>query len=297
MYEHYDLPKRANVADTLADKPEHHRIWAGDAVNQNRDEVRIREQALFGANSFVDSEIGRVVSAIDRYAPNALVIYTADHGDMLHSHCLQGKGPAMYEEITRVPLIVRWPGRTPERAASLHPVSHIDLTPSILAVFDQPIPAAVDGRSMLETFRRPEFKGRDTVFMEFGRYEVDHDGFGGFQPIRAACDGRYKLVINLLTSDELYDLQSDPDELHNRIADPALATHRARLHAQILDWMNQTRDPFRGYYWERRPWNTDASPATWKYTGYTRQREDEDYEPRQLDYGTGLEMTAAHRPK
>ena len=42
---------------------------------------------------------------------------------------------------------------------------------------------------------------------------------------------------------------------------------------------------------------TDAAPATWDDSGMTRQREDEDYEPRQLDYGTGLAMTAAVRRK
>ena len=44
---------------------------------------------------------------------------------------------------------------------------------------------------------------------------VDHDGFGGYQPVRAVYDGRYKLAVNLMTSDELYDLQEDPQELVN----------------------------------------------------------------------------------
>ena len=61
--------------------------------------------------------------------------------------------------------------------------------------------------------------------------------------------------------------------------------------------MNETRDPFRGYYWERRPWRTDARPATWDYTGMTRQRENEEYEHRQLDYATGLAMKEATRKK
>ena len=69
------------------------------------------------------------------------------------------------------------------------------------------------------------------------------------------------------------------------------------MHDVILDWMNETRDPFRGYYWERRPWREDARPATWDYTLMTRQRENEEYEHRQLDYGTGLPMGKAHRLK
>jgi uncharacterized sulfatase len=62
--------------------------------------------------------------------------------------------------------------------------------------------------------------------------------------------------------------------------------------------MNQTRDPFRGYYWERRPWRTDARLATWDYTKMTRQRvEDPCFEAGQLDYGNGLPITEATRRK
>ncbi len=79
------------------------------------------------------------------------------------------------------------------------------------------------------------------------------------------------------------------------IDSPELSVERDRLHDRLLDWMNATRDPFRGYYWERRPWRTDARPASWAHTGMTRQRENEEYEPRQLDYATGVEMTKAVR--
>ena len=135
------------------------------------------------------------------------------------------------------------------------------------------------------------------IFLEFGRYEVDHDGFGGFQPLRCVFDGRYKLCVNLLTSDELYDLQTDPGEMKNLIDCPETAEIRNALHDALLDWQNRTRDPFRGYYWERRPWRTDAAPANWRHTGCTRQRENEEYEPRQMDYNTGLPMVEATREK
>ncbi|MEG0578927.1 MAG: sulfatase-like hydrolase/transferase, partial [Niameybacter sp.] len=129
-------------------------------------------------------------------------------------------------------------------------------------------------------------RANDYIFMEFGRFEVDHDGFGGVQLVRATFDGRYKLVINLLTSDELYDLEADPyEEIRNR------------LHDALLEEMNTSRDPFRGYYWERRPWRVNARKVTWAYTGMTRQKQNEEYEPKQLDYSTGLEMTEAVRCK
>lgn len=99
-----------------------------------------------------------------------------------------------------------------------------------------------------------------------------------------------------MSQDEFYDLQEDPQELVNRIDDPACYADICRLHDAILDHMNRTRDPFRGYYWHRRPWRKDAPAATWEYTGYTRQSEN-DYEERQLDYATGLTMETATRKK
>jgi uncharacterized sulfatase len=297
MFEGFEFPVRRNVHDSLEDKPETHRLWAGRRPPAPGEPFRVVFPDYFGCNAFVDSEIGRVLEAVDRHAPGALVVYTSDHGDGLGAHGIWNKGPAMYDEIARIPMIVRWPGQAPAGAVCPHPVSHIDLVPTLLEAAGLPAAKALDGRSMLATVREPTRPARDVVFVEFGRYEVDHDGFGGFQPVRAAFDGRLKLVVNLLSTDELYDLAADPDEMVNRIGDPALAAARDALHDRILAWMNETRDPFRGYYWERRPWRTDARPASWAYTGWTRQRENEEYEPRQLDYSTGLPMVEASRRK
>ncbi len=297
MYRDYQWPKDRNIRDTLRDKPEHQRIWAGERLAEDKDALTITPVDFLGCNSFVDYEIGRVLAAIDRYAPEALVIYTSDHGDFLSAHSLEGKGPAMYDEITRIPLLVRWPEVVQAGGVCPHPVSHIDIMPTVMAAAGLPLPKVLEGRSLMPTLANPSLRENDAIFMEFGRYEIDHDSFGGFQPIRCVFDGRYKLVINLLISDELYDLLNDPDEMTNLIESTAHITIRNVLHDRLLEWMNSTRDPFRGYYWESRPWRTDARPATWSYTGMTRQREDEAYEPRQLDYDTGLEMTEATRKK
>ncbi len=296
MYQHYEFPKSPNVWDILQEKPEHQRTWSGESWQKDRDQVRIRHPYYFGCNSYVDAEIGRVMDAIDRWAPEALVVYTSDHGDMLESHSLNNKGPFMYDEVTRIPLLVRWPGKVSPGSLQTQPVSHIQLAPFLLEAAGIPIPKWIDGASLLPALQGSETQRDDVVFMEFGRYEIDHDPFLGFQPIRAAFDGRYKLVINLLSSDELYDLLIDPGEMDNLINRDEYADQRDRLHDRILDWMNETRDPFRGYYWERRPWRGDARPASWAYSGMTRQRENEEYEPRQLDYATGVEMTKAVRP-
>ncbi|MBQ4564346.1 MAG: hypothetical protein IJA58_07680, partial [Lachnospiraceae bacterium] len=96
---------------------------------------------------------------------------------------------------------------------------------------------------------------------------------------------------------EFYDLQEDPYELHNLINDERYAAERDRLHDAILDRMCRDRDPFRGYYWDNRPWRKDAMPPNWRYRGWTRQRENEEYEPRQLDYFNGMVMVHPQRLK
>lgn len=293
-YENFVFPSSANVKDPLTNKPAEQVIWAGPRINEQPPPIRAKQ--FFGSHTFVDAEIGRLLDQIEQSAPNALVIFTSDHGVFLQSHRLLDKGPAMYDEITRIPFIVRWPGHTPAGSVNKNLVSHIDLAATLMDFWGFDVPATLEGVSVLNGFKDTQAPTRDAVFLEWGRYEIDHDGFGAFQPIRCVCDGRYKLSIHLLTTDALFDLQSDPDEMNNLIDSPAHAEIRKHLHDKLLDWMNTSRDPFRGYYWGRRSWRPDF-PETWGNAGFTRQRESDGYLPRELDYDTGLTMTEATRPK
>ena len=295
MYRDYQWPKPPNVRDPLTNKPEHQRVWSSHFSPRDPDKLVLRPADFLGCNSFVDLEIGRVLAAIDRYTPGALVIYTSDHGEAMASHGIWGKGPVVYDEVTRIPMIVRWPGQTPAGTVCAHLASHIDVVPTLLEAMNLKIPRFLEGVSMLATLRDPTRRSRDAVFMEFGRYEVSADAFGGFQPTRAIFDGRYKLAIHLLSGDEMYDIEADPWEMNNLIDSPAHVTIRNRLHDRLLAWMNESVDPFRGYYWERRPWRVDAAPASWAYTGMCRQPEPDADEKRELSYDTGLEYDVGTR--
>jgi len=291
-YVSYDFPKAPNIWDTLENKPFHQQMWAGPSRFMDRDAIKINLPFFFGSQSYADYEFGRIIVAANQL-PSPTYLYTADHGDMLHSHCLRAKGPFPYDECCKVPLIVAGSGVEP--GVFNRPVSQIDFTPTILDYFNIPIPRLLEGQSILTTFQNIEAPVRDTVFIEFNRYEVDGDA-DGLQLMRSAYDGRYKLAINLLTTDELYDLANDPYEMVNLIDSPDTAQIRNALHDRILMWMDDTRDPFRGYYWVGRPWRTDRV-MDWECGGMFRQRENEEYEPRQLDYDTGLEMVEPVRVK
>lgn len=280
-----------NADDPLAAKPRAQREWARHTAAQHARLVRagpvpaLHHPRHFGCNSFCDSQVGRVLEVIDAETPGALVIHTSDHGDMFGGHGLHGKGPCMYEEITRVPLIVRWPGVSPAGTASTGPVSHIDLAPTFLDFFGVPVPDLLQGRSLLAQLRDPAHRTNGEVFLEFNRFEIDHDGFGAFAPIRCVLDGRHKLVVNLLDTDELYDLNADPLELRNLIDDSGSIAVRERLLDALLTWMNRTRDPLRGPHWARRHWGSREGSS---WGGPTRPRPfDEAYFPKTLLYDTG----------
>ncbi|ADQ13581.1 sulfatase-like hydrolase/transferase [Halanaerobium hydrogeniformans] len=298
MYENMDLSfmKNKNYEE---ENPEHQKLWSENS-KQKEDKVIVDGVSLeqrLGCNTFVDYEIGRVINAIEKYAPDAMIIYTADHGECIREHELRSKGAAMYDEITNIPLIIKYPEFISKNKIYSKPVSHINIAPTIMEAADLKIPEVIEGEGLLNVLKGDDTRKNEEIFMEFHRYEIDHDGFGSFQPIRSVFDGRYKLVINLLTSDELYDLENNPEETENLIDNNSIKVIRNNLHDKLLKWMNNTRDPYRGYYWERRPWRDDARAASWDYTGMTRQRKPDTGEKKPLDYDTGLEVTEYNRNK
>ncbi|MEM6281683.1 MAG: sulfatase-like hydrolase/transferase [Chloroflexota bacterium] len=249
-----NIPHYPNYGASVDDKPLLQRVqreqngeleWADYAPTLTR---------FYGCNRHIDREIGRVLAALDeRPADDTVVIYTSDHGDMLRSHGLVSKGPMMYEEIASVPFIVRVPGGA-RHAVSEALISQLDILPTMLELASIDVPGTMQGTSFAPLLTDPSAATRAALMVSFNRFAINHDRFGGFYPIRCVVDGRYKLAVNLLDTDELYDMQSDPYEMTNRIYDPALADVRARLHDALLDEMDRIRDPFRTPLWGIRPW-------------------------------------------
>ncbi|MBN1935576.1 MAG: sulfatase-like hydrolase/transferase [Anaerolineae bacterium] len=282
----YDYAVGPGAFDDLSAKPAHQREWAASGgPNEIRGTGFARHPLYFGCNSFVDAEIGRVIDAVHQVCPeNTWLIFTSDHGDMLGAHQLGGKGPVMYEEITHIPLIVEPPGGL-ERGRSCNSlVSHIDLPPTLLELASLDVPPILEGESIIPLLNGQEAPDRAAV-IEFLRYEIEHDSWGGFQPVRSIVAGDYKLAINLHYTDELYNLARDPAECENLIDHPDHVGIRNALHDRLLDWMYDKRDPFRGPCWERRPW-CNTRRLSWR--GGFRPRPADGYAPVVRDYDTGM---------
>jgi uncharacterized sulfatase len=190
----------------------------------------------------------------------------------------------MYEEITHMPLIVEQPEGVGAGTVNSTLVSHIDFLPTLLELAGLDVPPIMEGQSIVPLLKGEE-DAEKSIVVEFHRYEIEHDSWGGFQPVRCIVGGRHKLVINLLHTDELYDLEADPAEVDNLIDHPDFAAVRDELHDRLLDWMYDKRDPFRGPCWERRRWR---SARRFQWRGKFRPRPADGYAPEVRDYDTGL---------
>mgnify|MGYP006295220739 CR=1 FL=1 len=190
--------------------------------------------------SQIDNQVGRVLDALDRLgiSDNTWVIYTSDHGDMCGSHGMIDKHYNMYDDIVRVPLIMRWPGTIPAGRTADDFVSNvIDLVPSFCEAAGTPPAATFAGTSLLPAACGRGSNGRPDIFATY------HGNQFGAYSERMVRDRRWKYVWNATDVDELYDLEADPGELQNRIHDPDCRGEVSRLRRRLAAWMEATDDP------------------------------------------------------
>jgi N-acetylglucosamine-6-sulfatase len=167
----------------------------------------------------VDEAVGQVVATLERTGElaNTLIVYTSDNGYMHGEHRAKAEKVWLYEEASRVPLIMRGPG-IPHGFRDPRPVANIDIAPTIVDAADAQAQRKLDGRSLFELMADPGvWWGRD-VLIENG------NGANGVTPYRAIRTGRFVYAQHLLTGEyELYDLESDPFQLDNLDGSPAYA--------------------------------------------------------------------------
>ena len=181
----------------------------------------------YGLCTFLDENIGLVLRALERagLAGSTRVMYTSDHGDNLGARGLWGKS-TMYEETVGVPLILAGPD-VPRGAIVDTPASHVDAYPFILESTGETVDGGTDhpGVSMLELARgaHPE----RALLSEY-------HGMGSTTGAFAIRYGRWKYVHYAAYPPQLFDLESDPEELHDLGSDARHAEARAACHAQLL---------------------------------------------------------------
>jgi arylsulfatase A-like enzyme len=214
-----------------------------DGPLNSEDAWRTLTARYWGMCGLVDTYIGEILNTLNACGldDNTIVVLTSDHGDMMSSHSLLGKG-YMFEESVRVPLLVRLPNQREQRRIS-GPFSHVDLVPTLLEAMGQPVPGHLEGVSRAGLLDAGGAVTDDAFIEWHGKGEGKGDDPVGSESIRTVVSGDgWKLNVSDIGEHELYHVQSDPCEYANRVADPALADLRADLLGRIAAWQSRTGD-------------------------------------------------------
>lgn len=170
----------------------------------------------------LDESIGQVLDYLEEsgLAENTLVLYMGDNGFLLGEHGLIDKRNA-YEESIRVPMLAWAPGFIEPGTTITSQVRNIDIAPTILEMAGASMPEeyTVDGRSFLPALQsQPEETDRAFLYEYYWEYPFPHT-----PTVFALRDDRYKYIFyhGVWDTNELYDLQADPQERHNLIDVPA----------------------------------------------------------------------------
>jgi choline-sulfatase len=199
--------------------------------------VKAMTAAYFAKVTMVDDNVGRLLGQLGEMglADHTLIVFTADHGNMLGDLNRWFKG-AMYEGSTRIPLLMKAPSASPfaasfnRGAVVSNIVESIDVMPTLCEMAGVPLPAqGIQGRSMTKLVAGTEKDWKECAFAERGSSMV-----------RTA---QYKFIHNAKKNErhgggevELYDLIKDPLETNNIAADPAHAAIVKQLAAQLEAW-------------------------------------------------------------
>lgn len=248
MYRPEDITPWDGWGDTFEGKPYIHKqqtlSWDTDALTWNDFAPMVAR--YYGCVSQVDDAVGRILNCLRRSGQygDTMIIFTSDHGDMCASHSMLDKHYVLYDDIIRIPLIVKKPGVCPDV-----------LDGFVMNCLD--IPATIRKTSGLD----PEPLGHGSA-LPMNREEakacpekvvVTSNGQQfGLYTTRAIRTKTHKYVWNLTDTDELYDLAKDPGEKVNRIADPEYTQTVKTLRRKLYNELSKTKDRFVGSEWIRR---------------------------------------------
>ena len=194
-------------------------VCAMDAEPVTAEQVRNARHAYYGAISFCDAQLGRLMDALDATGlDDTVVLFLGDHGEMLGERGLWYK-MSFFEGASRVPLVVSVPGLVPPGRVAAS-VSLIDILPTLVELAGgstDTLASAIDERSLM-----PHLTGQGGHDEVIGEYLAE----SALMPLVMLRRGRWKFIHTPSDPDQLYDLVSDPEETTN------LAS--ARDHAETL---------------------------------------------------------------
>lgn len=196
------------------------------------DEKTIRKnmEVYYGMVSLMDKYIGKILDKLDGLGltDRTLVVFTTDHGHLFGQHGLHAKGPFLYEDMIRVPMIARYPGVISAGSRTKAMVSLVDLAPTFLDFCGCRLPRTMSGISQKPVWTGEKEQVRDHIICE-------HHHEPTTIHLKTYVNERYKITVYYGHDyGELYDLKEDPGEIHNLWSKPEAQALKQELLLQYI---------------------------------------------------------------
>lgn len=249
MYDPESIPPWNNFDESFEGKPAAH-LRKHQEWNLGEKDWSWWQQVIakyYGDVTLVDECVGRVLDAIEDcgIADNTIFLFSTDHGDATGSHKHFEKSGTMYDEVFRIPLLMKVPGGESRVVSQF--VRLMDLMPTFVEWGGGEIPEGLDAKSLIPLIngKHPE-DWPDSVYCE------SHGEVWGYSSQRMVRTKRWKYVYTPHDMDELYDLEEDPGEMKNLINNADYADVLENMKGRLIGWNDATNDMFQ-WRWVR--WN------------------------------------------
>lgn len=226
-----DMPRVPFIPPEQRD-PHSRRLWEQydrGEIALSTEEIRRARHGYYGSISYVDERIGEVIDALKRtkQLDNTVIMLCADHGDMIGERGLWYK-MSFYDWSARVPMLMAGPG-VPAGQRVKSNCALVDILPTLVEIAAGPdwngFPEPLDGKSLM-----PLLAAEDAERVAIS--ELFSEGVAA--PYVMLRKGRYK--FNCVDHDppQLFDMETDPDELNDLAANPEYSAWVEALQAEVL---------------------------------------------------------------
>ena len=244
MYKNADIPK-PSVGDwcgKYAERLDPEKVAPDAPFGNFGDEYAVKSRRYYYANiTFIDDQIGEIIETLKEKGmyDNAIICFTADHGDMLGDH-YHWRKTYPYEGSTHIPYIVKWPAAEKVLPGKVDaPVELRDLLPTFLETAGVTVPTDMDGRPLLALAKGTASNWRKYIDLEHATcYSADNYWC-------ALTDGKIKYVWYFHTGEEqLFDMVKDPKELHNAVNDKKYKKRLAEMRSEMVRHLSERGEEF-----------------------------------------------------
>ncbi|WP_158970617.1 sulfatase-like hydrolase/transferase [Paraglaciecola sp. L3A3] len=231
MYDNKDIPLPMNFMAYHPFDQGELKVRAEKLVKFPREASQIKDEIkkYYALISQMDEQIGRVIKALKASGEydNTYIVFASDHGLSMGSHGLMAK-QSLYEDAIKAPLVISGPnikGNSNSQALTYL----YDIFPTLVDLVDLAVPKSVQGQSLKPLIQGEKTEVRDYMFNAF------KDKF------RSISDGKWKLIrYTELDKNQLFDLENDPNELHDLVGS---AQYQGKL-AELVTQMKLTQQQF-----------------------------------------------------